>query len=71
LVAYCIDSGVTLEALSIAEFKKAHPLFGEDVYDAISLETCIEGRNVLGGPAPKEVERQIAAVRAKLEKIKK
>lgn len=66
LVAYCIDNGKTLETLSLDEYKNAHELFASDVYDAISLETCVRERRVKGGPAPEEVMRQIKAARTAL-----
>lgn len=42
------------------------PLFTEDVYDAISLETCVRGRVSQGGPSPKAVAEQLRLVKAKL-----
>ncbi|MDE7216305.1 MAG: argininosuccinate lyase, partial [Clostridia bacterium] len=63
LVALCIDRGVTLDTLPIDEYKKLSDKFQEDVYDAISLENCVKGRNVVGGPAPE-------AVASHIEKIK-
>ncbi|MDR0915765.1 MAG: argininosuccinate lyase [Oscillospiraceae bacterium] len=64
LVNYCVKSGKTLETLDISEYKSLSELFGDDVYDAINLENCVALRNVTGGPAPDEVRRQIAGVRA-------
>lgn len=62
LVAYCIDNQQTLETLSLAEYHHASDIFEQDIYEAISLETCVSGRKVDGGPAPEAVARQIAAV---------
>lgn len=62
LVGECIRRGKTLEELTLAEFQEFSPVFGEDVYEAIDLHTCVSGRSVIGGPAPKEVERQIAKI---------
>ncbi|WP_312643517.1 argininosuccinate lyase [Hydrogenoanaerobacterium sp.] len=70
LVAYCIDNGKTLETLTIEEYKQAHPLFEQDVYRAISLETCVIERKVDGGPAPGAVKKQIQAVQDSLEAMK-
>jgi argininosuccinate lyase len=58
LVAGCIEQGLTLETLPLEQYKEHSELFDESVYDAISLEHCVNGRNVLGGPAPKNVEMQ-------------
>ncbi len=67
LVAWCIDHHETLETLPLAEYRAHCELFGEDVYDAISLERCVNGRRVLGGPAPENVRREAARVLAILD----
>lgn len=67
LVAYCIDHDKTLETLSLQEYQFMHPSFESDVFDAISLDTCVKGRRVLGGPAPEMVKQQIAEARKQLE----
>ena len=67
LVAYCIDHHETLETLPLAKYRAHCELFGEDVYDAISLERCVNGRRVLGGPAPENVRRETARVLAILD----
>ncbi len=67
LVAYCIDNGKTLETLTFNEYKQTHALFEQDVYEAISLETCVKERKVEGGPSPEAVKTQIQAVRKCLE----
>ncbi len=64
LVAYCIENGKTLETLSLDEYRGISPTFEEDVFEALDLTTCVNGRNVPGGPAENEVKRQIAALRA-------
>ena len=64
LVNYCIANHKTLETLSLAEYQAASPAFGEDIYQAISLETCVAMRRVPGGPALESVETQIAYMRA-------
>lgn len=63
LVAYCIDHNKTLETLSLEEYREMSGLFGEDVFHAISLDTCVKGRNVLGGPAPEMVKQQVVEAR--------
>ncbi len=70
LVAYCIDQDKTLETLSLEEYQKASELFSEDVFTAISLDTCVKGRNVLGGPAPQMVKEQITIAREWLDEVK-
>ena len=63
LVAYCIEHGTTLEELSLDEYKALHPLFEDDVYTAVSLDTCVNTRTVYGGPSKKSTEHQIALVK--------
>ncbi|MGN0550276.1 MAG: argininosuccinate lyase [Acutalibacteraceae bacterium] len=63
LVAKCIDKGLTLETLPIEEYKAVCDAFDEGVYDAISLEACVNGRAPFGGPAYESVLRQIQLVR--------
>ncbi|MCQ2466210.1 MAG: argininosuccinate lyase [Clostridia bacterium] len=53
LVHYCIANNTTLEKLSLEQFKQFSDLIEEDVYDAISLKTCVEKRLVTGGPSSK------------------
>lgn len=67
LVARCIELGVTLETLPIDEYKNLSDTFGEGVYDAISLDTCVMQRKSKGGPAPESVKAQIDYVLKKLE----
>ena len=59
LVRYSIDNGKNLESLTVEEYKQFSPVFEEDIYDAISLERCVNGRKVYGGPAKEAVELQI------------
>lgn len=67
LVAYAIDHDKTLEILTLAEYQAKDHAFDEDIYDAISLETCVMKRNVIGGPAPNMVKEHIETVRKQLE----
>ena len=66
LVHTCIEKGCTLETLPLEEYKKLTDNFDEDVYDAISLDTCVMQRKAAGGPAPESVKAQIEYVRNKL-----
>ncbi len=66
LVATCIQKGLVLETLPLEEYQAVCNLFDEDIYHAISLDTCVQGRGVIGGPAPEMVKQQINEV---LEKI--
>ena len=63
IVAECLKTGEVLETLSLDEYKKHSPLFGDDLYDFISLETCVEKRISEGGTSVKSVEKQIQYVK--------
>ncbi|MDD5952703.1 MAG: argininosuccinate lyase [Oscillospiraceae bacterium] len=67
LVAYCIQHDKTLETLSLDEYRTVCDLFDDDVYEAISLERCVNGRKVLGAPAPENVAYQANRVLKLLE----
>lgn len=56
LVLYCIQKGCSIEELSIEELKQISPVFEADVYEAISLKTCVEKRLTIGAPGQKAVE---------------
>ena len=59
LVLYCIDQKKALDDLTIDEFKQFSPAFDKDIYDAISLKTCVEKRNTIGAPGTAAIERMI------------
>ncbi len=67
LVNTCIRAEETLETMTLKDFAAISNKFGPDVYDALDLKTCVEGRAVIGGPAPKEVTRQIGRIERFLE----
>ncbi len=67
LVAECISKDTTLEKLPIENYKELCDTFDNDVYDAISLETCVMQRKAAGGPAPEMVKKQIEYVLCKLK----
>ena len=69
LVALCIEKNTTLEELPLSEYKNLCDTFDSDVYEAISLDTCVMQRNVDGGPAPSAVKRQIEALENTLNGI--
>ena len=67
LVLCCIGRGIALDDLSLEEYQAVSPVFGEDIYDAISLKTCVEKRTVAGAPGPQAMKKAIEACRARLE----
>ena len=67
LVNMCIKSGETLDTLPLKDFRSISNLFGADVYQALELKTCVNGRTVYGGPAADSVKQQIANIKAFVE----
>ena len=59
LIAYCIDNNKAIADLSTDEFKQFSEYFEDDVYDSVSLETCLNNRKSYGGPSPENVSKQI------------
>ncbi len=62
-VAQCIARGIYLADLPIADYQKLSPLFAEDIYDAISPETCVSCRNSYGGTSYEQAEMQLEAAK--------
>jgi argininosuccinate lyase len=52
LVLICIDRGISLDELPLEDYKSVCPTFDNDIYEAISLKTCVEKRLTLGAPGP-------------------
>ncbi len=53
LVLFCIERQISLDDMSIEEYKAISPVFDTDIYEAISLKTCVEKRNTVGAPGVK------------------
>ncbi|WP_031555585.1 argininosuccinate lyase [Lachnospira multipara] len=58
LVLFCIDKGIALDDMSLEDYKKISPVFENDIYDAISIKTCVNKRLTLGAPGP-DVMKQV------------
>ncbi len=69
IVADCIAKDCVLDDYPLTEYKKHSEIFEEDLYTEISLKTCVEKRNSLGGASPSSVREQIAFVKKELERI--
>ncbi len=63
LVAECSQKGVTLEELTIDEYRAKSELFDVSLYDAINIDNCLLRRTSYGGPTPESVERQIEYIK--------
>ena len=66
IVADCIEKDYVLDTYPLNEYQKYSELFTEELYDEISLKTCVEKRNSFGGASPKSVREQIAWVKTQL-----
>ena len=67
LVLTCIEKGKTIDEMSIEELKEISDVFEPDVYDAISLKTCVEKRLTIGAPSKTSMEQAITAYEAYLK----
>ncbi len=56
LVLTCIEKKISLDELPLAEYKKISPVFEEDIYEAISLKTCVGKRTTTGAPGESAME---------------
>lgn len=66
MVLFCIDKGIALEEMSLEEFRAISPAFEADIYDAISLKTCVEKRMTIGAPGPEMMRRVMDTYREML-----
>jgi argininosuccinate lyase len=60
LVLHCIDNNKSLLDMTLEEYKGISEVFEEDIYDAISLETCVEKRMTIGAPSQAAMKQVIA-----------
>ena len=59
IVLYCLDKNIAIDDMSLEELKAISPVFEEDIYDAISMETCVNTRLTIGAPSKKAMEDAI------------
>ena len=67
LVLYCLDKKIPLDEMTLEEYKAISPVFEEDIYEAISIKTCVEKRMTIGAPGPDVMEKVIAENKKYLE----
>ncbi len=70
LVLECSRRGCSLEDLTLEELKTVSEFFEEDLYEAISLQTCVQKRSVTGGPAPETVQTAIQFSKETLDQLR-
>ena len=66
----CIEKGIWLKDMSLADYKQLSPLFDEDIQEAIRPETCVRNRDSFGGTSYHQTELQLKAGRALMEREK-
>ncbi|MBR5247740.1 MAG: argininosuccinate lyase [Lachnospiraceae bacterium] len=59
LVLYCIEKNTSIDALGLDELKSISDIFEDDIYDAVSLKTCVEKRLTIGAPGPEAMKEVI------------
>lgn len=67
LVLTCIDKKIALDELPLEEYQKICPAFEKDIYDAISLETCVNKRITTGAPGRMAMEETLAMYKKYME----
>ena len=67
LVLYGIENNKSLDDMTLEEYKTISPVFEADIYDAISLETCVNLRNTIGGPGTDAMKNVIAMEKTYLD----
>ena len=70
LVLYGIENNKALDDFTLEEFKNISEVFDNDIYDAISLKTCVEKRNTKGAPGLKAINDEVEASRKLLESLR-
>lgn len=68
LVLFCIEKGIALDDMSLEDYKAISPVFEEDIYEAISMKTCVEKRMTVGAPGKEAMKKVIEIYKKKLEK---
>ena len=59
LVLYCIEKDIALDDMTLEEYKAISPVFEEDIYEAISMKTCVDKRTTIGAPSKESMEKVI------------
>ena len=69
LVLKCIEKGISMGELSIEEYKAESEAFEDDIYEAISIKTCVEKRNTIGAPGPEAMSKVLDKNEEYLKKL--
>lgn len=71
LVLYCLEKDIVLDDMTLEEFKAISPVFEADIYEAISMETCVNKRMTIGAPGKEAMEKVIAIYAKYLQECEK
>ena len=69
LVLFCIEKEISLDDMTLEQYQTICPVFQEDIYDAISMKTCVEKRNTIGAPGQEAMKQVIAIHEAYLKTL--
>lgn len=69
LVLYCLEKDIALDDMTLEEFKAISPVFEADIYEAISMETCVNKRMTIGAPGKEAMEKVIAIYAKYLQEL--
>ena len=69
-VQLCLERGCELQALSLAELRELNPLFDQDFYSCLDLQSVLALHDVSGGTAPQQVQRAIADAKRRIDFIR-
>lgn len=67
LVLFCIEKDIALDDMTLEEYKAISPVFEEDIYEAISMKTCVEKRMTIGAPGQEAMKQVIEIYKQQLE----
>ena len=70
IVLHCIKENISIDDLTLEEFKTFSPIFENDIYEAIDLVNCVEERKVFGGPSSSSVKTQLELLLESINKTK-
>ena len=70
LVLYCIEKNTSIDKLSLEEFKGISDMFEEDVFDAVSLKTCVEKRLTIGAPGAEAMKKTLQIYKSDLNNLR-
>ena len=71
LVLFCVKNRISLDEMPLEEYQKISPVFEQDIYEAISMKTCVETRNTIGAPGPEAMEKVLEIQKKYLEDSEK